>query len=159
MSWRKDALLGEPLTAREREIVSAVAQGWGNADIGEILFIDERTVRTHCSHIIAKLGARNRTDAARIARETGLLDGMAIVVEPPQRYHHRNGGQEPPEIVGFFFTEIDGTSERDFIQFAKAPWGEWRMRRLGSDWEAYQPEVLRASGTRFWGPVVAPWEE
>ncbi len=62
------------LTAREKEILALVAQGRTNGDIGKQLFISTKTVSVHVSNILAKLGAGGRTEAAAIARRTGLLD-------------------------------------------------------------------------------------
>jgi DNA-binding NarL/FixJ family response regulator len=66
---------GEPevLTDRERDVLDLVAQGYTNQRIGRALFISERTVKFHVSSILTKLGAANRTEAAAVARERGLL--------------------------------------------------------------------------------------
>jgi DNA-binding NarL/FixJ family response regulator len=60
------------LTAREREILSHVAAGRSNQDIADRLVISERTVRTHVSNILSKLGLVSRTQAAIWAREKGI---------------------------------------------------------------------------------------
>jgi DNA-binding CsgD family transcriptional regulator/tetratricopeptide (TPR) repeat protein len=64
-----------PLTGRESEILGLVAQGRSNGEIGRQLFISTKTVSVHVSHILAKLGASGRTEAAAIARRDGLLPG------------------------------------------------------------------------------------
>jgi ATP/maltotriose-dependent transcriptional regulator MalT len=61
------------LTARESEILKLVADGRSNGEIGKQLFISTKTVSVHVSNILAKLGASGRTEAAAIARRTGLL--------------------------------------------------------------------------------------
>ncbi|MFE2407262.1 response regulator transcription factor [Kitasatospora sp. NPDC059408] len=63
----------DPLTGRERELLRAVAEGAGNAEIAARLCLAEGTVRNYLSSAMAKLGARNRTEAARIARTRGWL--------------------------------------------------------------------------------------
>ncbi len=60
------------LSAREREVLAALAEGLTNMELAERLFISERTANRHLSNIFAKLGVRNRTSAARIAIEAGL---------------------------------------------------------------------------------------
>lgn len=64
---------GATLSAREREVLDQVALGLRNRDIGERLFISERTVARHLAQIYAKLGVSTRTAAVRVAREQGLL--------------------------------------------------------------------------------------
>jgi DNA-binding CsgD family transcriptional regulator len=64
---------GHALTAREAEILTLVADGRSNGEIGKQLFISTKTVSVHVSNILAKLGASGRTEAAAIARRTGLV--------------------------------------------------------------------------------------
>jgi len=62
----------EPLTAREEEILGLVARGLSNREIAEILHLSEGTVKNALSRIYAKLGARDRTQAALWAVQHGL---------------------------------------------------------------------------------------
>jgi DNA-binding NarL/FixJ family response regulator len=65
--------LVEPLSERELEIVRLIATGASNREIADQLFIAEGTVKNHVTHILGKLGVRDRTQAALKARELGLL--------------------------------------------------------------------------------------
>ena len=62
-----------PLTEREQEVLVAARQGSTVADIAASVHLSQGTVRNHLSAIIAKLGARNRAEAVRIAEEKGWL--------------------------------------------------------------------------------------
>ena len=55
------------LTGRERDILSMVGEGLTNREIGERLFLVEKTVRNHVTRLLAKLGVRSRTQAALVA--------------------------------------------------------------------------------------------
>ena len=63
----------DPLTPRERELLREVMAGASNADIAARLNLAEGTVRNYLSTAMAKLGARNRSEAANTARERGWL--------------------------------------------------------------------------------------
>jgi DNA-binding CsgD family transcriptional regulator len=72
---RGTAVSGIPdLTPRESEVLALVARGLSNGQIGARLFISTKTVSVHVSNILAKLGAASRTEAAAVARDSGLLD-------------------------------------------------------------------------------------
>ena len=66
--------LVEPLSGRERAVVSLLAQGLSNKEIAARLFLAEGTVKNHVSAILQKIDARDRAQAALKARELGLLD-------------------------------------------------------------------------------------
>jgi DNA-binding CsgD family transcriptional regulator len=61
------------LTARELEVLRLLAEGKSDREIAEALFIGLRTVETHVSNLLAKLGAHNRAEAAAIATRQNLL--------------------------------------------------------------------------------------
>jgi two-component system response regulator DesR len=63
----------DPLTDRERQVLRMAGDGQTSADIASSLRLSEGTVRNYLSEAISKLGAANRVDAARIAREKGWL--------------------------------------------------------------------------------------
>src|ERR687886_2809738 len=62
------------LTARELEVLSLLARGCENAEIGERLFVSPSTVKHHVSHVLDKLGVENRLQAAAFAIRHGLAD-------------------------------------------------------------------------------------
>lgn len=62
-----------PLSPTEREILTACAEGLPTSGIAQRLWLSEGTVRNKVSEILGKLGARNRAEAAQIARENGWL--------------------------------------------------------------------------------------
>ena len=68
-----EAMLDDPLTHKELQVLSMVAQGCRNTTMAERLFISESTVRTHLRNINLKLHAANRTEASVIARRLGLI--------------------------------------------------------------------------------------
>jgi DNA-binding NarL/FixJ family response regulator len=63
----------EELTAREREILTAVARGLSNKAISEELWVTEQTVKFHLTNVYRKLGVPSRTAAVRYAHEHGLV--------------------------------------------------------------------------------------
>lgn len=62
-----------PLTERERQVLAATDRGADLDEIARTLFLSRGTVRNHLSNAIQKLGARNRSDAARAAEAKGWL--------------------------------------------------------------------------------------
>jgi two-component system response regulator DesR len=62
-----------PLSRTERDILAASAEGLATVEVAERVCLSEGTVRNKVSEILGKLGARNRAEAIRIARENGWL--------------------------------------------------------------------------------------
>ncbi len=61
------------VTPRELEILELIAEGLSNREIADRLFVSENTVKTHASRLFDKLGARRRTQAVRLGRESRLI--------------------------------------------------------------------------------------
>ncbi|WP_410569656.1 DNA-binding response regulator [Amycolatopsis sp. cmx-4-61] len=62
-----------PLTVRELDVLRMTAHGYGTVEVAARLFLSAGTVRNYLTTVVAKLGARNRVDAIRIAGESGWL--------------------------------------------------------------------------------------
>jgi DNA-binding NarL/FixJ family response regulator len=64
----------EALSARERDVLLLIAQGKSNAQAASTLFLEESTIKTHVSSILAKLNLPSRVQAVILAYETGLVN-------------------------------------------------------------------------------------
>jgi DNA-binding NarL/FixJ family response regulator len=63
----------EPLSERELEVLTGVAKGWTNREIGRALSISDRTVQGHLANIFGKLQVNSRTEAVTMALQQGLI--------------------------------------------------------------------------------------
>jgi DNA-binding NarL/FixJ family response regulator len=78
----------DELTERELEVFRLISRGLSNAEIGEELYISDTTVKTHITHILQKLGLRDRVQAVVLAHETGLF-GDRTNTRRPRGHHDR----------------------------------------------------------------------
>ena len=69
----------DDLSTREREVLRLIALGLSNAQIGQELFISETTVKTHVTHILSKLGLRDRVQVVVLAYQTGIVDADGLL--------------------------------------------------------------------------------
>jgi NarL family two-component system response regulator LiaR len=73
MAEPREPVTAARLTARERDVLELIGEGRSNKRIALELGISEKTVKTHVGHVLAKLGASDRTQAAMLAVRSGLL--------------------------------------------------------------------------------------
>ena len=99
----------QSLTRREREIAGLVADGLGNREIAEQLFLSKRTVDSHLEHIFTKLGFTSRTQLAAWVLERrerrpnpgppGPRASLTCAVTSPSQYSSRSGGATFPAVT------------------------------------------------------------
>ncbi|MEC0202894.1 response regulator transcription factor [Paenibacillus lautus] len=70
---QEEAVQLDKLTRREQEVLQLIASGMNNREISEALYITEKTVKTHVSHLLDKLGVADRTQAAIYALKHGIV--------------------------------------------------------------------------------------
>ena len=61
------------LSTREYEVLTEIAKGLSNKEIGDKLFLSESTTKTHVSNLLVKLNAKRRTQAIQIAKEMHII--------------------------------------------------------------------------------------
>jgi NarL family two-component system response regulator LiaR len=73
---QEEAALHKLISPREMDVLELITSGLGNREIGEKLFISERTVKTHVTHLLEKLELRDRTQLAIYAFQNKLFDHL-----------------------------------------------------------------------------------
>ena len=70
--------LMQTLSPREHEVLRLIAQGLSNVEISRALVLSEATIKTHVSHVLAKLDARDRVQAVIMAYEAGIVSRLLV---------------------------------------------------------------------------------
>ena len=150
------------LSDREIEVLALVASGRTNGEIARALFISPKTASVHVTHILAKLGAANRVEAAAVASRLGLIDEprLAAITRPEPR---RAGVAEPTAERTFLFTDIvASTALLDAI--GDPAWSDlraWHDATLRRLFEAHGGVEVDHAGDGFFvafptaGPAIA----
>ncbi len=84
-----DSARAAGLTERETSILRAVARGLSNDEIAKELWVTQQTVKFHLTNIYRKLGVKNRTEAARLAYQQGLVESPLYADEVSRRRRRR----------------------------------------------------------------------
>ncbi|MEE9514129.1 MAG: LuxR C-terminal-related transcriptional regulator, partial [Anaerolineales bacterium] len=113
MSNGRQTSLVEPLSERERAILRLLADGLTNREIADRLYLSYETVKWYNKQIYAKLGVANRTHAASLARERGLLDGENI---PPADVSPSPRHNLPAQLTSFIGRETQTIEIADLLR-------------------------------------------
>ncbi len=149
--------MGEALTPRERAVLELVRRRWTNAEIAEELVVSVRTVETHVSALLRKLGAGDRRALGRPASESGARPGPSpraesrirfVEVAHGSRLAVAESGTRGPTLVktATWLTQVDKDTESSPI------WGHW-VRELGSRYHyvRYDPRGCGLSDRKLAG--------
>ncbi len=108
--------LADTLTAREREILDLIADGCTNRQIGERLFLAEKTVKNYVSGLLTKLGMQRRTQAAVYGANLRKRTAAPLRAARDLRFERRSRAADDrwnDERTRFLFAKSDGRSQRD----------------------------------------------
>jgi predicted ATPase/DNA-binding CsgD family transcriptional regulator len=103
----------EPLSERERTILRLLSDGLTNREIADRLYLSYETIKWYNKQIYGKLGVANRTHAASLARERGLLDSEDL---PPAGVSPRPRHNLPAQITTFIGRETQSSDIADLIR-------------------------------------------
>lgn len=87
------------LTEREAEVLGLLVEGRTNRQIGELLFISEKTVSVHVTNLLRKLGVESRTEAAEMSRRLRLPGGRSLSSRHADPDASGRGTAGPPGLL------------------------------------------------------------